>query len=68
MPSPLRILHLEDDPKDAELVQEMLAADGIAFDITRVETRAHFIACLEQAGFDLIFGDYTLPSLTACLH
>ena len=28
MKSPLRILHLEDDPKDAELVQETLAIYG----------------------------------------
>jgi PAS domain S-box-containing protein len=62
MHSPLHILHLEDDSKDAELVQEMLAADGIACQVTRVETQARFIACLEQGGFDLIFADYTLPS------
>jgi DNA-binding NtrC family response regulator len=62
MHSPLRILHLEDDSNDAELVQEMLAADGIACQVTRIETQAHFIACIERGGFDLIFADYTLPS------
>jgi formate hydrogenlyase transcriptional activator len=58
----LRILHLEDDPRDAELIQETLAADDITCQVTRVETQAHFIACLEPGGFDLIFADYTLPS------
>jgi PAS domain S-box-containing protein len=62
MKSQLRILHLEDDPRDAELVQETLAADGITCQVARVETQAHFIAGLEQGGFDLIFADYTLPS------
>jgi PAS domain S-box-containing protein len=62
MYSPLRVLHLEDDSRDAELVQEMLAADGVACQVTRVETQAHFIACLELGGFDLILADYTLPS------
>ena len=62
MKSPLRILYLEDDPKDAELVQETLATDGIKCQITRVETEADFIASLEQGGFDLILADYTLPS------
>src|ERR1700677_449238 len=62
MHSPLRILHLEDDFRDAELVQETLAADGIACQVTRVEAEAHFVACLGQGGFDLIFADYTLPS------
>src|ERR1700682_2777181 len=62
MRSPLRILSLEDDPKDAELVEEKLAIDGISSYVTRVETEADFIASLEQGGFDLILADYTLPS------
>jgi PAS domain S-box-containing protein len=62
MISQLRILHLEDDPRDGELVQETLEAEGIACQVTRVETQAHFIACLKLGGFDLILADYTLPS------
>ncbi|MEY2506623.1 MAG: hypothetical protein QOH01_952 [Verrucomicrobiota bacterium] len=62
MKSPLRILQLEDDPKDAELVQETLATDGFACQATRVETKTDFIASLELGGFDLILADYSLPS------
>jgi PAS domain S-box-containing protein len=62
MKHPLRILYLEDDPRDAELVQETLEADGIFCYVARVETEADFIASLEQGGFDLILADYTLPS------
>jgi PAS domain S-box-containing protein len=62
MKSPLRILQLEDDPKDAELVQEKLANDGFPSQATRVETEADFIASLEQGGYDLILADYSLPS------
>jgi PAS domain S-box-containing protein len=62
MKSGLAILHLEDDARDAELVQDTLAADGIVCEITRVETRADFIASLERGGFDLIVADYTLPT------
>src|SRR5271168_4416037 len=62
MKSQLRILYLEDDPRDAELVQEALANDGIRCHVTRVETEADFIASLEKGGFDLILADYTLPS------
>jgi PAS domain S-box-containing protein len=62
MKSPLHILYVEDEPRDAELVQETLEADGIACDITRVETEAQFISSLEQGAFDLILADYTLPS------
>jgi PAS domain S-box-containing protein len=62
MKSPLRILYLEDDPGDAELVLETLASDGIECQVTRVEIEADFIASIEQGGFDLILADYTLPS------
>ncbi len=62
MKSLFRILHLEDDPKDAELVQAMLETEGVACRVTRVETQVDFLASLEREGFDLILADYTLPS------
>src|SRR5262249_42665514 len=62
MESQLSILYLEDDPRDAELVQEVLVSDDIPCQVTRVETEADFIRSLEQGGFDLILADYTLPS------
>jgi DNA-binding NtrC family response regulator len=62
MKSQLRILYLEDDPGDAELVQETLAADGITCQLTRVETEADFVAALQQRGFDLVLADHTLPT------
>ena len=62
MKSELRVLHLEDDSRDAELIQETLAAEGISCQVTCVETEAAFIAWLETGDFDLIFADYTLPS------
>ena len=62
MKSPLRILYLEDEPGDAELVQETLAVEDIPCQLTRVETEADFITSLREGGFDLIFADYTLPS------
>ena len=42
MKSPLRILYLEDDTRDVELIQETLAADGIDCQITRVDAEADF--------------------------
>jgi PAS domain S-box-containing protein len=58
----LRILHLEDDPRDAELVEATLKAEGVVCQVTRVETEPEFCAALEQDGFHLICADYTLPS------
>src|SRR5580693_7041824 len=62
MKAPLRILYLEDDPRDAELVQGTLECGGMECDFTRVETQAEFVAALQQGGFDLVLADYTLPS------
>ena len=62
MNAPLRILHLENDLADAELVQETLEADGIACEVTRVEAEGEFRAALRRGGFDLILADYTLPA------
>jgi PAS domain S-box-containing protein len=62
MKSPLRILHLEDNPKDAELIQAILETEGITCDVTRVDTQADFLASIEHGSFDLILTDYTLPS------
>ena len=58
----LRILSLEDDPRDAELIQGLLEAEGIACEVTRVDTQPAFQASLEGDSFDLILADYTLPS------
>jgi signal transduction histidine kinase len=62
MKSPLHILHLEDDPNDAALVQTTLEAGGIACAITCVQTRDDFVAALECGGIDLILSDFTLPA------
>ncbi len=56
------ILHLEDNQNDAELVQAMLAEDGLACEIVRVETRAAFADALDRQRFDLVVSDFTLPS------
>jgi DNA-binding NtrC family response regulator len=63
---PLRILSLEDDPNDAELIQELLRSEEIACELQRVDTQEAFLAALGQGGIglgiDLILADYTLPS------
>src|SRR5437773_1666116 len=59
---PLRILHLEDDVYDAELAEATLAADGLAAEILRVETREAFTHALATQTFDVILADYHLPT------
>lgn len=58
----LNILHLEDDPNDSELVNELLSEEGIACNVVRVETRSDFVAAIEEGNVDLILADYALPS------
>ena len=62
MPHPLRILSVEDDPKDAQLIQDLLETEGIVCEIKRVDTEAALLASVEQGGIDLILADYSLPS------
>jgi signal transduction histidine kinase len=61
MPSPLRILHLEDSPADAELVAAVLDEGGLDCRITRVDAQAAFEQALAD-GTDVILADYSLPS------
>jgi two-component system cell cycle sensor histidine kinase/response regulator CckA len=58
----LNILHLEDDPNDAALVQSTLKAGGIACSTTCVKNSADFVAALERGDIDLVLTDYSLPS------
>jgi len=60
MKSPIYILHVEDNAKDAALINSTLKAGGITCETTRVQTRDDFVAALEL-GFDLILSDFTLP-------
>jgi two-component system cell cycle sensor histidine kinase/response regulator CckA len=62
MKSPLHILHLEDNPDDAALIQSTLKAEGIACAITRVQSRQDYVAALECGGIDLILSDFSLPA------
>jgi two-component system cell cycle sensor histidine kinase/response regulator CckA len=57
----IRILHLEDDAADAELVQALLEEAGMTCEITRVQTGEEFGAELHRGGYDLILADYRLP-------
>ena len=62
MNAPLRVLHLEDDVRDAKLVHSTLVAEGISIELTRVETEQDFVSALNHGSCDLILADYTLPS------
>lgn len=65
----IRILLLEDDPTDIELIQTALERSGIHCQLTCVHNQADFAAVITTR-FDLILADYLLPSFDglAALH
>src|SRR5262245_12209137 len=62
MKEPLHILLVEDDRLDAELINGTLINEGLASKMRRVETRADYLAALEEVHFNLIISDYSLPA------
>jgi len=58
---PLRLLHLEDNPVDAELVIGTLTESGLTCASQRVDTRTTFLTALKTGAIDLILADYSLP-------
>ena len=61
MEKQIQILHLEDEERDAELVQATLDLANIPCQITRVQRADEFNAALQRGGYDLILADYSLP-------
>jgi len=59
---PLQILHLEDNPLDAELIHGSLLSEWPDCGIIRVDNRADFVTALEQAEYDLILSDFSMPT------
>jgi hypothetical protein len=63
---PLRILHLEDDPSDAELVGSRLRAAGLTCDVVVASTRRAFDGALSLA--EVPFAVERLKAGTTDLH
>lgn len=62
MSQSIRILHLEDDPADVELVAAMLESAGLVCQIARVQSAAEFREALQRGGYEVILADYRLPT------
>lgn len=58
----VRIIHLEDNADDSEIVSMLLASESIPCEIHRVETRRDFEAALNSNHCNLIISDFSLPS------
>jgi signal transduction histidine kinase len=58
---PVRILMLEDNPRDAELVERQLRQAQLQFSISVVDGEGGFRSELENGDPDIILSDYHLP-------
>lgn len=61
MPAPIKILHLEDLPEDAELVQREIRKANINCDIRMVDDKQGYEEALTSFMPDIIISDHSLP-------
>ncbi|MFH0795304.1 MAG: response regulator, partial [bacterium] len=65
MDQPLRVLLLEDNPDDAQLVERELIKSGFSLVTKRVETREEFLSALSEFNPDILIADFSLPQFDA---
>ena len=61
----LKVLCLEDAPKDAELLREILTDAGYIVTMDVAENEEIFTSYLNSVPYDIILADYTLPGYNA---
>lgn len=61
MMQPLRVLHLEDDCVDADLIVTTLTEGGLPCVSHRVDSQSAFLQALKDSRPDVILADYSLP-------
>jgi len=61
----VRVLLLEDDPADAELVTETLSRSGMAAHIERVDSREAYAQALREFAPDIVLSDHALAQFDA---
>src|SRR5208282_1484076 len=57
----IRVLHVEDNELDAELVAQALRKGGFSFSVVVVQTEAEFERVLRLRSPDVVIADYNLP-------
>ncbi|HMF72191.1 MAG TPA: response regulator, partial [Flavitalea sp.] len=65
MPGTLKILMLEDNPSDADIVQLMLTKEKLDFVFQLVFNKASFLRALDEFNPSIILADNSLPQFSA---
>lgn len=63
--TPLRVLILEDSPRDVELYIQQLSKAGFELQVDAVDTEEGFAARLQSRVYDLILADNSIPNWTS---
>lgn len=58
---PLKILHLEDNKRDADLVRDLLESTWPGCRISVVVTREEYLEAIKSGAFDVVLSDYQIP-------
>ncbi|MEJ2153824.1 MAG: PAS domain S-box protein [Desulfobacteraceae bacterium] len=61
MDTTIHILHLEDDPADAELIRAKVDEADLSFQLDLVRTRDEYELALQKNKWDIILADFKLP-------
>lgn len=65
MKSKLKILMLEDEKDDAELISRSMVKSGLLFESKRVDTKEDFSSAIVQYNPDVILSDHSLPQFNS---
>ena len=61
----LKVLHLEDSPRDAEILRESLKEARFDLEIDCTMTEKEFVSFLSRSTYDIILADFKLPGFDA---
>jgi two-component system cell cycle sensor histidine kinase/response regulator CckA len=56
----IRVLYVDDNPLDRELVRDALEKEQEGFQVTEASSRQEFEARLQEGGFDLVLSDFDI--------
>jgi two-component system, cell cycle sensor histidine kinase and response regulator CckA len=65
MPKRLRVLNVEDSPRDAALLQRHLSRNGYDLVFERVDTPLGMTTALKTKEWDVVLADYSMPEFSA---